>query len=364
MAKKKKQPEKVKTKKLSKAPAKTPVRPKMPEPVVERRLKIVCIGCGTGQSTLLKELKRLDCELTAIVGVTDNGGHSGLLRKILNIPQVGDTRSCLAALGDHGHPLTKLLNYRFATDKLEGMSIGNLMIAALALSENSVSRAVNALRKMMDVRHKIFPVSDGNTDICAELKEGKIIVGEWDIMNREPREEIRRLFHKESIDAHPYALKQIEEADLTLICPGSLRTGVISILLAKGVTDAVRRSRAKKVYLCNLMTQPGQTDGFSSNDHINELVAYLKSPLDYALVNTGSPDGELVKRYARTGSEPVKVSRTVPASKVKIIKGNFVEQLDARDSDKYNRPGKFQRQWLHYIRHDAQKTIETVMELV
>lgn len=358
MAKERKQLKKTKTKTITKA------KPEVLTPVIEKRPKIVCIGCGTGQSTLLRELKNTNCELTAIVGVTDNGGHSGLLRKILNIPQVGDTRSCLAALGEHGHPLTKLLNYRFATNKLEGMSIGNLMIAALALSENSISRAVNALRKMMDVRHKIFPVSDGNTDICAELKEGKIIVGEWDIMNREPREEIRRLFHKESIDAHPYALKQIEEADMILICPGSLRTGVISILLAKGVTDAVRRSKARKVYICNLMTQPGQTDGFSSNDHINELAAYFKSPLDYALVNTGNPDEELVKRYAKTGSEPVKVSRTVPASKVKIIKGNFVEQLDARDSDKYNRPGKFQRQWLHYIRHDARKTIEAVMELV
>ena len=215
-------------------------------------MDIVTLGNGTGQATLLYGLREYACGVTAIVGVTDNGGHSGQLRHLLHIPQVGDTRQCLSALLDAESVWGHLLRHRFTDGELCGMSVGNLMLAALAQRHGSLHAAVEDVRQAAGLRQRVFPVSDGDTHIGAELEDGRCVIGEWEIMQRQLQTPIVRLFLDPPVVAHPAVLEAIARADLLVICPGSLLTGTIGVLLHPGVREALTASQAPCIYVCNL----------------------------------------------------------------------------------------------------------------
>lgn len=324
---------------------------------------MACIGGGTGQSQVLRGLSRYPLDITAIVGVTDNGGHSGVLRRLFGIPQVGDIRNCLASLAQDGNLFTQLLKYRFAEGALDGASLGNLIVCALIRMRGSLSAGIDALARELEVPHRILPVSDESAQICAELADGRVVRGEWEIMQRERRTAIARLFLEPDIPCHPDCAKAIAHADLIVFCPGSLMTGIVSALLTQGIRTAIRVSPALKVQICNIMTQPGQTDGFAASDHLEALARHLGVAPDAFVLNTARPPQELVELYRRDGSTVVRPDvRSVRG--LRVIARNLLEPRGLDVLTLYARHGKGLLAGPHYVRHDPQKLAKIIWQLV
>lgn len=319
----------------------------------------MCIGGGTGQAQVLRGLSRYPVRLTSIVNVTDNGGHSGFLRQELGIPPMGDIRNCLGALGQDG-VLTDLLRTRFRKGKLDGTSVGNLMLAALTSQLGSLSRAVEAMSRALKIRdHRVLPVSNAPTDICAELDDGQVVRGEWQILLRRPRRPIVRLFHDPGIEALPECVRAIREADLIVLCPGALMAAVISCVLASGIRPAIQKSRARLAHVCNIMTMPGQTDGFDANDHLEWVARYTGRRPDYFLVNTHLPDEFAARPYRKLGSRPVR-DDLKGANHVRVVRGDFLWKSSLGD----DRGGKgIYLSLPHSIRHDHQKLSRALIRL-
>jgi uncharacterized cofD-like protein len=315
------------------------------------RQRVVCIGGGTGQSQVLNALARYPLEITALVGVTDNGGHSGVLRRIFGIPQVGDIRNCLASLADDRRLMTQLLRYRFREGELDGAGLGNLIVTSLIRLKGSLSAGIDALRRELGVPHAILPVSDQSTHICAETADHRMIRGEWEIIRRVPRAPIRRLFHWPVVNCLPECIRAVARADMIVLCPGSLMTGIVSALLTRGITTAVRVSPAIKVQVVNLMTQAGQTDGMSARDHIETLSQYLGIAPDVAVVNTKRPPEAWRRLYSREGAEPVRVD-VMGLRETRVVPAELLEPEGKDIATLYARPGKDLAAGPHFIRHD------------
>lgn len=325
-------------------------------------MHIVTLGSGTGQATLLRGLRAYDCQVTAIVAVTDNGGHSGQLRHALHMPQVGDTRQCLGALLDEASVWGKLLRHRFTAGDLRGLSVGNLMLAALADIDGSLCTAVEEIRCAAGLAQRVLPVSDGDTHIAAELADGRVVVGEWQILQRQPPGAVVRLFLQPQVAAHPTVLEAIATADLLVCCPGSLLTGLLAVLLPAGMRDAIATSRARCVYVCNVMTQPGQTDGYTARQHLVMLQHYLGRRVDAVVLNNGPFPAALLEFYAQRGAFPVVNDLT--AGEVLVYLADLVEHPDAETLRTYARPqGAGMHVGWHLIRHDAGKLAAQIVAL-
>lgn len=319
--------------------------------------RIVCIGGGTGQASILSSLKKIQRHgLVSIVGVTDNGGYSGIIREAMGIPQPGDSRNCIGALCDRDLTMAKLVNYRFTEGSLSGISLGNLIIAALTRISGDFSEAIKQTAHLAGVVGKVLPVSNDSTHICAELIDGTIIQGEWEIIKRHPRTRIRKLFLQDKAVGIPEALDEIKAADLIIICPGSLCTAIVSTLLAEGVSDAISKSKAKLIYICNIMTQAGQTDDFTVSDHINFIQEYIQKYIDYVIVNNNPPPEELLVDYQKVSSYPIVLDDHVESGKTKLILEDVLSDLDYESLKKSERPrAKGMHVGHHLIRHDPEK---------
>jgi uncharacterized cofD-like protein len=325
-------------------------------------MDIVTLGNGTGQATLLYGLRNYACAVTAIVGVTDNGGHSGQLRRFLHVPQVGDTRQCLSALLDTESVWGHLLRHRFTEGELRGISVGNLILAALAQRHGSLRAAVEDVRQAAGLRQRVFPVSDGETHIGAELEDGRRIIGEWEIMRRQPQTPIVRLFLDPPVAAHPAALEAIAQADLCVICPGSLLTGTIGVLLHPGVREALAASRAPCIYVCNLMTQPGQTDGYTARQHVAVLTAYLGHHVEAVVLNNGPLPEAICAIYAQQGAYPVVQDLT--GADVPLYCADLVARPEGATLHTYVRPqGPGMDVGLHLMRHDPGRLAAQIMAI-
>jgi uncharacterized cofD-like protein len=325
-------------------------------------MHIVTLGSGTGQATLLRGLRSYACAVTAIVGVTDNGGHSGQLRRLLRLPQMGDTRQCLSALVDADSIWGQLLSYRFTTGELRGLSVGNLILAALACQHQSLHAAVTEVCTAAGLQHRVLPVSDSDTQIGAVLADGQQIVGEWEIMQRQPRTAITQLFLQPPVAAQAVVLEAIAQADLLVLCPGSLLTGTVAVLVHQGMREAIAASAARCIYVCNLMTQPGQTDGYTATTHLAAVQPYLGRPVDLVVLNTGVLPPDLLQLYAQQGAWPV--TNDLPGTEVPLSLADLVEHPDPETLRAYSRPqGEGMQVGLHLIRHDAQKLAAHIMAL-
>lgn len=313
-----------------------------------RKSGIVTIGGGTGQAAVLAALRGVPA--TAVVGVTDDGGHSGMLRRVLGIPQVGDLRNCLSAIAPAGNAVADLLRHRFTQGSLEGTATGNLMLAALAMQRGSLTRAALEIGAAAGVAPRVLPVSDASAAVCAELADGKTVKGEWAIIGRRNLSPIVRVFHAPALPATREVVDALRRAAAAVICPGSLWTGIGSVLAAKGVRAALRRTPV--VYVANLMTQPGQTDGYDAAAHVEAVTRMLGRAPDAVVVNTGVPPPQLLRMYARHESAPVPAPGPWPRE---WIARDMTEGPSAEQLRKYARAGTFKRQWPHFIRHDAKK---------
>lgn len=312
-------------------------------------MHIVTLGGGTGQAQLLRGLAARGADVTAIVGVTDNGGHSGQLRKEYGVPAVGDLRQCLVALADPRNALAQALDIRFAAGALRGASLGNLILAAMTIKEASLARAAAKLAAGAGVRGLVLPVSEDVGHIAARLMNGKMVRGEWDIIRRSPRTRIARLFHDPPLAASPEALRAIRRADFVVLGPGSLRTALVSILLTRGLAGALRKKRV--AYVLNILTQAGQTDGFAAADHVEEIARYLGKVPEVVIANTRRPPD-----WALQGAD------FVDPIGLEGPHADLLEPVKRGDLMRRARPAGFVA-GPHLVRHDPVKLARTILRL-
>ena len=298
---------------------------------LNRGPKIVAIGGGTGLSMLLKGIKHITNNITAVVTVGDDGGSSGRLREDMGILPPGDIRNCIAALADDEDLITKLFQYRFKSGEgLEGHSFGNLFLTALCAITGDMVRAVKESSNVLSIRGRVLPSTLDDMKLVAEMEDGRIIHGESNIP--EAHGKIRRLF-TDPANCKPLedVIAAIKEADLIIMGPGSLYTSVIPNLLIEEIAREVAQSNAKKIYVCNIMTQPGETDNYSVSDHVSALMQHANSRkiLDAVLVNDFIP-ANLADKYRIAGSYPVKIdAENIKKLGIKIFPIKLID--DSRD---------------------------------
>jgi uncharacterized cofD-like protein/HAD superfamily hydrolase (TIGR01549 family) len=325
-------------------------------------LKIVCIGGGTGMPTVLSGLKKYTSNLTAIVGITDSGRSSGRLRKELGVLPPGDIRNCLISLSESEQLLHDLFQYRFKNGSLEGHSIGNLLIAALSDISGSFEKGISQVGKILNIKGDVIPVSLDENHLCAELENGTIVEEEDNITRRylfdSQTSPIKKIFMKNTeTKANSSAITALNEADLIIIGPGSHYISVINNFLYPEINDAINsNTHAKKVYVCNVVTQPHQTDNFSAYDHVNEIINYLGGSIDFVILNSKELDSRLLKKYEDDGSFLVKIDLDrLKKLNVTPILADVVEEITEKKI-------LFEKKDL--LRHDSNKIAEIILKLI
>ncbi len=314
----------------------------------ERVPRIVVMGGGTGLSVMLRGLKEKPLDITAIVTVADDGGSSGILRSELQMPPPGDIRNVLTALADVEPLLSDMLNYRFAAGSgLAGHSLGNLILAAITDISGDFVTAVRELSRVFAVRGRVLPAAGQAVVLHAEMEDGSIVTGESKIP--EVRGKIKRIFlEPEEVEPLPEAVEAIRKADAILIGPGSLYTSIIPNLLVPKLAEAVlENTSAIKIFICNVMTQPGETDDYTVSDHLQAVYNHVgKHLFDYVIVNDGEIPAQVQDFYAEKGAKPVQVDwDNVTGQGYKVIADTLV---------------LFRR----YLRHDADKLSHHIYQLV
>ena len=259
--------------------------------------KVVIFGGGTGLSALLKGLKEFPIDITAIVTVCDDGKSTGILRDEFNIPAVGDLRRVLVSLSKTEPLVEKLFNYRFqTTSDLHGHTLGNLLLTAMLNITGNITEGMDSLGKVLNLKGKVLPFTEDNVTLVALMKDGKTIEGEHNITSYSSQ--IDKIYYKENPKIEKIVKNEIKNADLIIFSMGSLYTSIISNLISKDIINQIDKSKAKLLYACNLMTQPGETDHYKASDHIRVLNSYLgKKKIDTIVVNTGKISKKIVKKY-------------------------------------------------------------------
>lgn len=276
--------------------------------------RIVTIGGGTGQFTLLSGLKALpETALTAVVSMADSGGSSGRLRDEFGALPPGDVLKALLALSSlPGDVARDLLQHRFADGALAGHTSGNMLLTMLASYSGSFLEAVRALGAMLQVQGEVLPVTTGNITLRARLVDGTVVVGETaiDVPSDRARPRIAEVWLEPNALALPQVAAAIKSADVVALGPGDLYTSVLPVLLVRGVAQALRESRARIVYVCNTMTKPGETDGYTAARFVAAVEQVLGRPVDTVVANAAPPDAAVAARYAAEGSFPVEIDLT------------------------------------------------------
>ena len=312
--------------------------------------KVVAIGGGTGLSTMLRGLKYKTKDLTAIVTVADDGGGSGVLRKEIGMLPPGDIRNCMEALADTETVMQQLLSYRFKEGSLSGQAFGNLLLAALNGISESFDMAVARMSQVLAITGRVLPVTNESVQLEASFENGSRILGESKICSFKKSQDCRitqvRLL-PENPPALPAAVEAIHEADLIILGPGSLYTSIIPNLLVDGISEAVCASKAMKIYVCNIMTQDGETEGYTAADHVAALLKHGGEGLiDFCLCNNAPVPEELLKRYELEGAEPILADiEAVKRLGVEVVQGDV-----ALDDPRY-------------ARHDCLKLADILIEL-
>ena len=282
--------------------------------------KVVVLGGGTGSSTLLRGLKEFPVDLTAIVSVCDDGRSTGVLREEFSIPAVGDIRRVLVALSETEPLVMELFNYRFhTTSDLDGHTVGNLLLTASSEITGNLSDGIEALSKVFNLKGKVVPLTEDNVVLMGEMADGSVVEGEHNIT--ENHNAVKRVFYKEEPVPTKEAVKALEEADLIMLSMGSLFTSIIPNLICEEIVEAIDRSKGKIMYVCNMVTQPGETEDFKVSDHVRLVNKYLGArKIDVVLANDGSIDKDMAKRYeSLEQKDPVELDRDVTEGLVETV---------------------------------------------
>lgn len=306
------------------------------------------VGGGTGLSVLLRGLKEYSSNITAIVSVGDDGGSSGRIREEFGMVPVGDVRNCIVALSDREELMEQIFDYRFKQGEgLDGHSLGNLLLVAMTHLTGSFHDAVSDINEVLQIRGKVLPVTDVPITLKAILDDDSEIVGE-SCVSQADRPIMRLTIEPENVQPLSEALDAIREADAIILGPGSLFTSIIPNLLVDGIVEAILQSRAMKFYVCNVMTQAGETDNYSAEDHLRVLLEHgRKGIADYIVVNSRSTISEdVLARYADEGAAPVYYNKAeLEALKVKVIEANLLNEQQV-------------------LRHDSARLAACIMDVI
>ena len=318
-------------------------------------LRILAIGGGTGLPMVLEGAKMYTRNLAAVVTVTDSGRSSGRLRTEYGILPPGDIRNCLVALSEteqREKDMYELFQYRFSGGSLDGMSLGNLLMAAFADMTGSFEAAITKASALLAIQGKVLPSTLDDTHICAELEDGTVLEEEYNV-RRVGKPPIKRVFLKpEDAEAYPEVLTEIERADIVVLGPGSLYTSVIANLLVNGITEAIAESRATKIYVCNVATQPGQSDAYTAANHVRAIMNYLQpAALDCVLVNDLIPRPDILERYRRDGADIAAIDDDLEKLGPEIRFAHLIEDIE-----------KPRVLWekQDYLRHDPDRLVDAI----
>jgi uncharacterized cofD-like protein len=315
--------------------------------------KVVVVGGGTGNFTVLNGLKHFDLDLSAIVSMADDGGSTGILRDDLGVLPPGDVRQCLVALSNSSRLMRSLMNYRFENGDLGGHSFGNLLLSALEKVTGSFEKAVDEVSKILSIKGKVIPVTTHQVRLKMILETGKVLEGEKEIyLSQEIDEGYKKIYLDPDPLANPKAIDEILNADLVIIGPGGLHTSLIPNLLIEGIKDAINATHAKKVFVVNLMNRKGQTTGFKVKDYVEEIKRYLgQDNLDFILVNNQMPDEDLMQAYAEQGELVIN-----DLYEERVIQAPLLgEMKEAAKKDLIKRS---------LIRHDSKKLAQELIKIV
>ena len=312
------------------------------------KVKVVTIGGGTGLSVLLRGLKKYPLDITAVVTVADDGGSSGKIRSDMNIPSPGDIRNVIAALSDVEPYLERMFQYRFDSGEIKGHPVGNLMIAAMTDIHGDFSTAVKVMSRILNVRGTVLPTTNDIATLNAVLSTGEIIRGESSITGAGGQ--IDHVYITPSrVKPNEDVLKAIEQADYIIMGPGSLYTSIIPNLVISQVSEKIRESKAKKIYVCNVMTQHGETDNYTVSDHIIAINKHVEENIfDLVIANSREFDDSILSKYHKEKQEPVKIDQEkIKELGIKLIKNNDVGIVDNNT-----------------IRHNADKVSELIYDYI
>lgn len=324
---------------------------------------VVVIGGGTGSFTVLKGLKNYPIKLSAIVSMSDNGGSTGRLRDELGVLPTGDIRQCLVALSDSSDKMRELMNYRFEDGSLKGHSFGNLLLSALEKINGNFSQGLNEAMEILKVRGEVIPVTTDNITLNAEFENGDLVKGESEIDETYNLGNIKRIFYNGDVSTNPLAIKRILEADSIIIGPGSHYTSIMSNLIIPGLSEAIKQSKAKVVYISNLTNKKNQTLGFDVDDYVNIIESFIgKDRINYILYNKVLPSKELMDKYIDQEGEGAVVEFNLLKNsnrKYHIVMSDLINSqivsLDLSDPIAKTRS---------LIRHDSNKLSKEIMNLV
>jgi uncharacterized cofD-like protein len=315
--------------------------------------KIVVVGGGTGNFTVLRGLKNYDVHLSAVVSMADDGGSTGILRDELGVLPPGDVRQCLVALSESSSLMRSLMNYRFENGGLEGHSFGNLLLSALEKVTGSFEKAVDEMGKILSIKGKVIPVTTHEVRLKMLLSNRKILEGEKEIyLSQEINNGYKTIYLEPYASVNPRAVQEIQNADLVVIGPGGLYTSLIPNFLVEGLSEALLQSKAKKVFVMNLMNRKGQTSKFKTSDYLREMTKFIGDDVfDYILVNNEKPPEELIEAYADEGDL---VENDI--FEKRVVEASFLGGLI--------KPSKRDLLQRNLIRHDPKRLAQELMKIV
>ena len=324
-----------------------------------KKKKIVCIGGGTGLSTLLRGLKKYEgIEISAVVTMMDDGGSSGRLIEEFGTLPPGDIRNCILALAEKEDIVTKIFKYRFPVKmrppQVGGHSLGNLLMVALADIYGGFDKAISKISEIVSIKGKVLPITLQPTQLVAVLEDGTIRYGETSISSsKKPIKKL--LFNPKKIKHYEEVISEIKQSDLIVIGPGSLFTSVLPNLIIKEVTKAISTSNAEKVYVCNIMTQPGETDNFTAEKHIETIYEHTKNKIkfDYVIINTSKIPKKLYEKYKKQNSYPVEVKDMTYLQQL-VTKAVIKEKLLNNEFDPSTK----------FARHDPNKLASAIIKIL
>lgn len=317
--------------------------------------KVTVIGGGTGTFVVLSGLKNYPLNLSVVVSMMDSGGSTGRLRDQLGILPPGDLRQCLVALSDAPLLWRKLFLYRFEKGDLAGHNFGNIFLAALEKVSNSYDEAIETVSYVLKTKGNVIPVTHDKLHLVAEYENGNKVTGEGMIDENHTEEtRIKKIYLEPQGKANPKAIKSIEDADFIVIGPGDLYTSIISVLLVNGVSEAIKKSKAKIVYIMNLMTKSGQTTNYKATDHLGDLGFYLGRQPDYVLINNGNIASDILVSYQRYNE--VKIENDLNKDGYKIVEKDLIDnkKIEKNTADILYRS---------ILRHDSEKVARELKKI-
>lgn len=324
---------------------------------------IVTIGGGTGSFTLLSGLKKYPINISAIVSMADDGGSTGVLRDELGVLPPGDVRQCLVALSDSSDILRKLMNYRFEKGGLAGHNFGNLLLSALEKITGNFSSGVEEAAKILNVKGEVIPVTNDDMRLAIKLKNGKIILGEKELDHNKEIQTIgiEKINLESRVTAYPRTLEKIKKANFIIIGPGDLYGSILPNLLVSGVSEAIKKSKAKVIYNCNLTNKKGQTSDFAIDDYVSMINKYIgKDRINFVTFNNKKPAKKLIVKYEKMEGKGIIVS--FDKNKVrsyKIIQADLLHRIKIKfdDNDSVSTTRSF-------IRHDSERLAKLIMMIL